>query len=752
MDTWTADQVESMKRNGNTAVNKVYNPKNRKPDMPLDADEVDSAMERFVRKKYQEKSLADGKPEPPSRDDYSPTTYSPRPPLEDPDSPPPPVPSKKGKIFGFGLRASSSAYPFSKSDKKKKNQEPRVDSAFPISARGYDSRMDDARYDMTEPELQKKLATLRDMGFTETERNTSLLRRLNGDVERVVETLVRLGPRENGDAGSRQNTRSASAREPAPSSRAQEPSYNPYAQPTVGLSLNKPPEPSTPTSTTTFGSNNPYAPPEHTSTGLEQSFQSMQVSQQPQQALFPHSTGGYPSQPQTLQDPRTQYSMTPPVTSTQYQGFVASPPALPVTSNPFFQSASLSAQSTGTNPFLPQSQVPPSPSSNPFFNQGNPQPVQAPQRQVSLPTTFNPFGIPPAQQSSPQQLAQQSLFQQQDIFGTAPQQPVQQPQFQSQDLFGPAPQQAMQQPNNPFQAQLSQQQAQPQVSGYQTAQSPSPFPNFQYAQPQEQVQQQQFPSQAPQFQQQQQQSPYQQQPQQQYSQQGQPQQQQQFSQQQVLPQQTGRHDKTSILALYNYPSLAPQRLASIPEPAMEQQQQQPPQQFQQQVSPAPSDPFGNFSPAKRSATMPMSLSSMHSAGGAGNRNPFMTNTNAASQNTNASVNPFGGGPSPFTSPAPQPQPQTSPFGGPQAQTLPQQNFAQNNPFGQVQEIGYGFMQGGGQPGTTINYNQGQIASVQQRPVQGIAARHASSESKAVNNLDAGRHSPDAFASLSARYG
>src|ERR1700754_1666676 len=111
-----------MKRNGNDAVNKAYNPKNKKPDMPLDADEVDSAMERFIRKKYQEKSLADGKPEPPRRDDDSPTTYS-RPPLEEPDSPPPPpVPSKKGKIFGFGLRASSSAYPFSKSDKKKRAQ------------------------------------------------------------------------------------------------------------------------------------------------------------------------------------------------------------------------------------------------------------------------------------------------------------------------------------------------------------------------------------------------------------------------------------------------------------------------------------------------------------------------------------------------------------------------------------------------------------------------------------------------------
>ncbi|KIW72413.1 hypothetical protein PV04_00609 [Phialophora macrospora] len=744
MDTWTSEQVDSMKRNGNNAVNKAYNPKNKKPDMPLDADEVDSAMERFIRKKYQEKSLADGKPEPPQRDDNSPTTYPSRPPLEDPDSPPPPVPTKKGKIFGFGLRASSSAYPFSKSDKKKRSQEPRVDSAFPISTRGYDSRMDDARYEMTESELEKKLAALRDMGFTETERNTSLLRRLNGNVERVVETLVRLGPRENGDTTSRQNGRSASGHEPTSASRAPEPSYNPFTQsanqPTVGLSIGKTQEPSTPTSTTTFGSNNPYAPPDRTTTGLEQSFQAMQVSQQPQQALFPHSTGGYPSQPAPIQDPRLQYSMTPPVTSTQYQDFVASPPALPVSNNPFFQPTSLSAQSTGNNPFLPQSQMPPSPSTNPFLNQGFGQPSpQPPQRQVSLPASFNPFGIPPAQSS-----------------------PLQQQQLQPQDPFATTPQQTMQQPSDTFQTRSAQQQAQP--SGFQTAQSPFGLPNSQYAQAQPQAPpQQQVQAHAPQFHQQLQPSSYQQQPEQQFSQ---PSQQpfQQFQQFQHMPQQNGRHDKSSILALYNHPQLTSQRLASIPEPATEQQQQQqsqqqqfPQQQYQQPFSPTPSDPFGNLPSPKRSATMPVTLSNMHSAGGSGNRNPFMANGSAATQNTSANINPFGGGTSPFASPAPTPslqaQSQPSPFAQAQAQQFqPQYTHSPSNPFGQVNEIGHGFVTGGGLPGSAINYSQGPSFSTQQRPVQGIVARHTSSESMAVNNLDGGRHSPDAFASLSARYG
>jgi hypothetical protein len=169
------------------------------------------------------------------------------------------------------------------------------------------------------------------------------------------------------------------------------------------------------------------------------------------------------------------------------------------------------------------------------------------------------------------------------------------------------------------------------------------------------------------------------------------------------------------------------------------------------------DPFGNLPSPKRSATMPVSLSNMHSAGGSGNRNPFMANTNAATQNTSANINPFGGGTSPFASPAPTPnlqaQSQPSPFGQAQAQQFqPQYTHSPSNPFGQVKEIGHGFVTGGGLPGTAINYSQGPAFSTQQRPVQGIGARHASSESMAVNNLDGGRHSPDAFASLSARYG
>lgn len=677
-----------MKQTGNIASNQIYNPKNKKPDMPLDADEVDSAMERFIRKKYQEKSLLDGRPAVPSRDNTSPTSYS-RPQADSP--PPPPLPPKKGKFFGFGLRASSSSLPLSKHDKKKLPKEPRVDSTFHIPNDDYNSmsRMADARFDMNEDELQQKLATLRDMGFTETERNADLLRRLNGNVERTIERLVQLGSSKDARSTTRteQSSSAVLGQKPstafpdAPAPQSSEPSYNPFTQmtnqPPIGLSLSKPQGASSP-STQTYASNNPFGqvvqPQQQQQQqpqpqiGLEQSFQSMQLAQ----PLFPHSTGGYPTQPPTLQDPRFQYSMTPPAVSTQYQqNYVASPSGLTTNTNPFYQPSPASAHSTGSNPFLNQSSQnpaaigPSSPSMNPFL--GLPAASSGSlQQQPSNTASYNPFGIPP--QQSAQQAGQQL-----------------QNQGQPQDIFGAiASQQSMQspQPLNPFQTQPAQQPtlSQQQYANTQNVQS---YPNPQYGQLQSQSQ--------PQLQNQSSFQPHNSPFQQQFSQQPQLQSQQppvhqSYGQQpqSLSPQQTGRYDKTSIMALFNQP------LASIPEPTPENA---PSQQFyspqQQQVSPAPmGDIFGtpnNIHTAKRSATMPISLQSMHSAGGGGNRNPFLMNN--ANATANAGVNP------------------------------------------------------GLYPGNFTPTVQGQT----------IAARHASAESISISNLESGRHSPDAFASLSARH-
>ena len=612
-------------------------------------------MERFIRKKYQEKSLAEGRPEPPRRNERS-EASPPVPPKSPDSSPPPPLPSKKGRFFGFGLRASSSAYPLSKHDKKKLPPEPRVESAWTIDTDrvGRGSRMDDARAPMTDAELQMKLHQLRDMGFSDTERNTNMLRKLNGNVERTVEALVQLGPsvgqRASSAKGTRQPTESsrtntttaAISESTQPNMRSSTTSSNPFDMPSsgqgFGISMAPPQQPQA--TGASYGSNNPFDQPprSQTNTGLNQAFGGMQISQPPPQPLFPHSTGGYPMQQPQMPNPRLQ-TMTPPVPSFSHQqyGYTASPPALAGNTNPFFQTMQqpqtqsqpqLQTQPTGSNPFFSQMQQPQQQSmhqasANPFMN-------SAPSQQTQATSGANPFGIPPSGQSPPHTSQ-----------GSSNMEPI-------QSGYQASLQQFQASPTNPFQQQTQQQQSQ----------TSSQFPNFAYGQPQQQYQPQQ--QQMPQQMQQQAFSQYQTLSNPYSSHQQVPSQYQQPQSAPLMPQQTGRYDKQSILALYNYPQLAPakaQGLSSIPEPGSDNGQTQ------------------DTSQPRRSATMPISMGSMHSAGGAGmavgNKNPFMQNNMAGA---------------------------------------PQQQPAQ-------------------QPGIM---------------------RHASQESVNINNLESGRHSPDAFANLSAR--
>ena len=101
----------------------------------------------------------------------------------------------------------------------------------------------------------------------------------------------------------------------------------------------------------------------------------------------------------------------------------------------------------------------------------------------------------------------------------------------------------------------------------------------------------------------------------------QPQQLNSYQPQPLQPQQTGRIDKSSILALYNYPQLAPPPLPSNPN-----------------ASPSPEASMTNLPPGikqgQRSVTMPVPSS--------GSRNPFQSATgNAKATNTSNGVEPGG---------------------------------------------------------------------------------------------------------------
>src|SRR5437016_6165179 len=184
-----------MKSHGNARANKSFNPKNIKPDIPLDVDEVDSAMERFIRKKYQERSLSNGKPYLPSRGADSEVTNS----VD--ESPPPPLPPKKGKLFGFGLRASSSVYPPSKSDRKKLPIEPTFEGAFGMASTDFEGSRDDNHSQraiafhaaLDDEDMREKLRVLREMGFRDEQQNIYVLKRLNNRLELAVEYLIKHG-------------------------------------------------------------------------------------------------------------------------------------------------------------------------------------------------------------------------------------------------------------------------------------------------------------------------------------------------------------------------------------------------------------------------------------------------------------------------------------------------------------------------------------------------------------------------------
>ena len=580
MDTWSTDQVESMRRNGNISANKVYNPKNVRPDMPLDADEVDGAMERFIRKKYQERSLTSGKPRIPSRSDTGPTleaSMGASAGASFEESPPPPLPPKKGKLFGFKLRASSSAYPQSANDKKKLPKSPRqpdFESAFGVASTDYEeaeaedrSPVESRQRDhfprqrprgaphihkiVTEDEVRERLKVLKEMGFPDERRNETVLRGRNGNLEKTIEDLARIGSLDK------------ASDTPAPPPVSDNPFERLDQQPqpqATGLSFDNPP-PSQQISATNTGraSTNPFdAVPVQSQPSWEQAFHGMQISQ----PLFPNTTGGYPAQQQPMFDQRQQYSMTPPVPSMPQQySYVASPPAMNNNANPFFQTQ----QPQFSNPYANTTQNPPmqSPSANPFFNQSTvPQSNQLSQTQQQYQqpqTSANPFGIPPDAQSQ----QQRSMTDPQAAFGQL-NQPVFNMNAMSQQPFQQQPsQQAYQQSQQP---QSTNSNTNPFLSMHipptQNQPAPPPLQTFQPQQPQ----------------------------------------------QQLMPQQTGRYDKSSILALYNYPHLAPQRepLASVPE------NQDPPSSN------------GNPGP-KRSATMPVGMST--------SRNPFMNMNNGTSSNT-----------------------------------------------------------------------------------------------------------------------
>ncbi|KAG0159170.1 hypothetical protein PDIDSM_6691 [Penicillium digitatum] len=676
MDTWTSEQVDSMKSHGNTIMNQLNNPRGIKPPVPTDIDEADACMERFIRQKYQHRSLENGKPKPPSREDSSYSNYRPLSPVEtrkngytSPGGSPPPPPPKTGKHFKFGLRSSSST-----SNLRRFSGKPRVSS--PTSENGAWSPPLPSRRmtglgapvaDVTTASFESKMAALQQMGFTDDGRNEMVLKGLHEDLDRAIETLVRLG--EGGNPASRSRT-------PAGTSSGA----------SAHITISKPetsknPFPVTTDNTFPEVSNNPfdrvflnpvaqsqtqqsqtaaYNPFDQLSSNpastfsLESSFQGLQVSQ----PLFPHSTGGYPNQKSSMQHSVYQQPYTPPVTSTFSPSSYVNSPQLVNSYNPFDQAplqpqGGLASQAY-SNPNMPQT--------NPFFNTAPQNQPMQPQQQQMTPFAAQPGGFaPPPCKYHALRVFRLAVWNIYPFPSTAA----------AIKWQGPAPNTASN------------------TSGY-----PSQFQS--HPQPQQT--------------------------------------------QQLMPQPTGM-DKNSILSLYN---MGPTQSSMTPIPEQHQQSTQP------QAQASTMNPYSQSSNPYTSMSQPQQVTNFQPQLPAANsqsttsNNPFFGTAPTGSGSglaAQAGINPY------------QPQSSGLGIGGIDGQTgavtsprTTQALGTNNSPFSGMSSPQFA-------GANSSPFAGGQSPFSGPAPTKSAFPRsHMSQPSVDVSGLQNGRHSPDAFANLSARYG
>ncbi|KAL9080060.1 MAG: hypothetical protein Q9157_001083, partial [Trypethelium eluteriae] len=537
-----------MKKMGNVNSNRMYNPQNAKPSIPIDVDEVDGAMERFIRQKYETAVFSGGASRPETRHNTGSTSS-----VEDQ---PPPLPPKPGKRFGFSLRSASSTFPMTRKNARAEMDSPPATAGLsgfeesePQARTNKPSRIFGTSIDRTSGDsFEQKLANLREMGFTDERRNSTVLKGHNGNLDKAVESLIRIegaskpasrsetpGGAINGISVEKtRQTPSASnhsnpferldqqqqQQQPAPVQQLQQSQVN-------GNSYSQPASP-----------NNPYNPfnmhQQQATQGqsFEQSLQNMSISSQ--QQLFPNNTGGFAApgfQQQT--NPFLKTFTPPPIPQI--------PPQYDQTPSQQYPQQQQNAQATSHTQ-----------ASNPF--------LRTSRSQIFSPS--NPFGQPSATQAP---------FTQSQQFAYQPQNNQQMPQQQPQSYQQP--------PQQYPQMQIS---SQPSPFSQQAPQQASPLHNPYFTQP---------PSQPPQ--------PY-------------------AQAQSLLSQPTGtvRHDKQSILALYNYPQPGVSRPATIAE-----------------HEPLPSHAAAWQAPSGGSATpMPMSMpptnGDMHVGMGMG-MGPGFSNTGAS---------------------------------------------------------------------------------------------------------------------------
>ncbi|KAI9797000.1 MAG: hypothetical protein M1833_005833 [Piccolia ochrophora] len=319
----------NMKRVGNSTSNRTYNPYNAKPPIPLDVDEIDSAMERFLRQKYEQRLLQTGSALAAARNNTGSTS----------SEEPPPLPPKPTSHFGLASRVASSPQLAFSPRRYDRNTPP----ASPHHSNGHGPSTSPSKRNKntstlgisvgsTGESVESKLASLREMGFADEAKNAATLKAVGGNVGRAVEALVKLGegvgppsrshtPLPPKNIGQEQEMFGGEGARPVTAGNNpfdQFSGHGPVQGPDISQRHTKatPPTPghymSSPVSaefsTNPFGAN--VMDPSKPSQPLQQAFQNLQVSQ----PLFPHATGGFPSQ-HHQQQVQYQQPLTPPMPS-----------------------------------------------------------------------------------------------------------------------------------------------------------------------------------------------------------------------------------------------------------------------------------------------------------------------------------------------------------------------------------------------------------------------------------------------------
>lgn len=366
---------QNMRKVGNVASNQIYNPDNKRAPVPIDADEADSAMERFIRQKYTNNVAAQNpKPGSPRSDEGT----------------PPPLPPKNTTKFGF--RSASSIFPLGSKAKKDAKQSATAGHSPNLANKQSKVFGASVDYDVSD-DTDRKLAKLRDMGFPDSQKNAIVLKGVNGNVDRAVEALIRLGEGEKPlptpgltNNNKLRQTRSLTPLTPNPVTTSSEHNSQRKLEvdrPTTSSTVSTNPfdmmaraQPQTAQSTGSLQNKNPYnmvtTNPFASMTqqgNVEEAFQNLNLSTSPQnitspfpppQPLYQQSA---PSSPQSYQNVSFPGGMTFPLAAQNHLQQQQQQQ----------QPAPLQSQPTGFNPFFsqPSSPVPTNSAQVPFAMNSN---------------------------------------------------------------------------------------------------------------------------------------------------------------------------------------------------------------------------------------------------------------------------------------------------------------------------------------------------------------------------------------------